>query len=99
MSEKMSNTFLEAFGLYNYNKDEAIRLYDIELKNNPTNTAALNNIGLCKLDLAIKNKSKELLEESKKDFRKGISLLGTINSSLPTSLEGNLKIAEETIID
>ena len=99
MEEKMSDVFLMAHGLSNYNKMEAIRLYDRELKNNPQNIAALNNRGLCKLELAVENKDKKLLEESKIDFKKGIELIENKNREQPYIIDNNMKRAENTIID
>jgi len=94
--EEMSQTFQRALSLTDYQKKQAVRLYDEEIKNNPKNWAAVHNRGLCKLKLAIEEKNNDLLEESKIDFKKAISVAKEVGVEEYPIAEANLKWAEET---
>lgn len=71
----MSTIFQKALSAGKHSSKQAIILYDEEIRNNPLNCAAWQNIGLCKLKVAKDNKDNELLDDGKVDFKKAIHLV------------------------
>jgi hypothetical protein len=101
--EEMSEFFQIAFSTGDFNKEEAIKLYNRELQNNPKNLSALNNRGFLRLELAKEKNDKDLLEKSKIDLKEAIELLNNEekykNYTRPNGIDRNLELAEELKIN
>lgn len=99
----MSEFFQIAFSTGDFNKEEAIKLYNRELQNNPKNLSALNNRGFLRLELAKEKNDKDLLEKSKIDLKEAIELLNNEekykNYTRPNGIDRNLELAEELKIN
>jgi|ERR1035437_357829 tetratricopeptide (TPR) repeat protein len=93
---EMSETFQIAYSLTGFNNEQAISLYDEELKVHPNNIAAWGNRGLCKFQIAKEKSDKNLLEDSNADFKKAIEIMDKKGYSRPNIIDANLKLAEET---
>lgn len=98
--EKMSQEFQMAFGLTNTKCYEAaIELYEADLRNNPKNIASLNNLALCKINLAIIHRDKTFLNEAVEILNTAIEIVNNDKNykyGFPVA-EANLKWAQELL--
>jgi tetratricopeptide (TPR) repeat protein len=78
--------------------EQALRLYDEELKNNPNNYTALGYRGKVKLDLAKEKNNKKLLKESKIDFEKAIAVMKQKKYLFPNMISNNYDKALNTTL-
>lgn len=81
-----------AFTSGHYNYEEAIKLYDKEIEEKPSNFAAYNNRGLCKVHLGSHPYDADLIKDGMKDFNTAIDLAKEQGSSFE-SAQHNLAFA------
>lgn len=91
--------FEQAFGLLNFKVyEQAINLFQNDLKENPLNLASYHNIGLAQIYLGIDRRSTELLKEAIKNLEKAIDISNQrqFNNGYP-SAEANLTWAKDEL--
>jgi len=95
---KLTSTFVRAIACMGNDNEQALRLYDEELKNNPNNYTALGYRGKVKLDLAKEKNNKKLLKESKIDFEKAIAVMKQKKYLFPNMISNNYDKALNTTL-
>lgn len=74
--KEMSYTFQRAFGLGSAKRyQEAIKLYEEDLKENPENIASMNKIAVAKIHIALSEESKEELRQEKGYLEKALKIV------------------------
>jgi tetratricopeptide (TPR) repeat protein len=98
--EEMSRNFQHAFGIANSgNYKAAIPLYEKAIKEDPKSFAAINNLGLSKIHVAIEEKDVELIKSAIADFKEAIRITKEVyhfEDGYPIA-EGNLEWAENEL--
>ena len=97
--EKNTKEFNEGFGLLNFKVyEEAISLFQQDIKQNPQNLASYHNIGLAKTYLGIDKQDKALLQSAIQHLEKAIKIAEELNhqNGFPIA-EANLKWAKEEL--
>ena len=96
---KNSEQFNQAVGLLNFKVyEEAIKLLEQDIKQNPDNFASYHNIGLAQTYLGIDKQDKCLLQSAIQNLEKAIQIVKGLNNKdgYPTA-EVNLKWAMEEL--
>ncbi len=96
---EMSQTFKIAVSLMQFNKEQAIREFEYDLIDNPTNISALHNIALCKIKLAKEAKDKNILKESIAYLQKAVDIMDREKyNPRPNQIDESLKMAQNITI-
>jgi tetratricopeptide (TPR) repeat protein len=96
---EQTENFKQAFGLLNFKVyEQAISLFQSDLKENPLNLASYHNIGLAQIYLGIDRQNPELLKEAIKNLEKAIEISKNLHyeNGYP-SAEANLTWAKEEL--
>lgn len=88
----MNAARVSAFTSGKYNYEEALKLYDREISENPKNYQAINNRGLCKIHLGDEQNNTSLIRSGMEDFTLAIDLAKEEGAPLE-QLEHNLQMA------
>jgi len=92
--QDMSTTFQTA--LSSYGREYAISSYEKELKSNPDNWAAWNNIGVDKSKYGKQKNNISLVQKGKNDIEKAKRLANRDNIEYPIA-DGNIIWAKEVL--
>lgn len=90
----MSETFLEAHTMGNYDPSLAIPMYEEELRANPNNIAALNNLGVCQIKTAIDSHDRGLCALGISNIERAIDTANQQGREYPIAV-ANLSWARE----
>lgn len=97
MIDEMSDDFRKAYSAAEYDNDLAIRLYDLEINNDPKNFAAWNNRGVCKVQKGIVEKDKALATQGLEEIQNAIKLANEKDTNGYPIAEKNIKWAQSEL--
>ena len=92
----MSQEILIAYTMGHINPKQAIPLYENELKSNPNNIAALNNIAVCQVKIAVDSSNIEICYLGISNFEKAINIAKKERKQYPIA-ENNLEWAKKEL--